>query len=617
MTDGAGPFLGGKKRIRIPPAERVIRTHEGARLEKVGRLNVLRLKGSDYQMGLAHGTLLREEIASGFYEYYTGCISRLVEASARSGSDSFVAYFRSIVRKRLFANWIYNRLLRTAPRAVKEELQGISDGSHLPLDKMLRAFVVPDVFLYLVGLLFRTRRRILSRGLMPACSSLLAWGSATTDGGMLHARNLEFFGIGHWDAHPTVLFCEPEQGIPYVSVTTAGVGTGGITAMNAAGLTLALNVHVTRDIAAEGTPMIWIGNDVIRRAESIADAVRIAAEHRPACGFSLTIGDARRPGAAVIEFSAGKQRVRYATEPTLVMTNHYLNPEMRRDELEINTSVRLHSHGRYLRGSELLHDHGGRIGVAEMAEFLGDHVDPFMHRVRAAGTILTQPHNITSVVFAPREQTLWVASGSAPVSHGPFVGLSMKDPTPTLGRAVAAPAEFGTRPPAPAAHEESAPVEVSHPYVEGNPYAGTAEFSAYQHYMKAYTAQLDGEPLDEILDQLTQAARADDQEPVYALMLGLFLLTAKRYPEAEAALERAATLPDLEHKQATARYWKAIACQLQGNTVAAQNELLLVLANHGAGEELRQAAKDRWSRPFAESELAHLEIDMVYTDVIG
>lgn len=595
--------IAGRKRLRIAPADRVIRCHDGARMEKVGNLNVLHLKGSAYQMGFQHGSLLRPEIVSGFYEYYTGCIARLVDASARTGTESFVAYLRAIVRKRLFANWIYSRLLRTAPHEAKDEMQGLADGSGVPLDKILRAFVVADVFLYLIGLLFRTRRHILPRALMPACTSLAAWGPATVDGKVLHGRNLEFFGIGHWDTHPTVAFFAPEKGIPFVSITTAGVGTGGITSMNAAGLTLAIQIHVTRDIAAEGTPMIWVGNEIVRRAETIADAVKLAAEFHPACGFSCTLTESKHPGAAVIEFSASRQRVRYATDHTLVMTNHYHDPELRHDELDINTSIRLNTNGRYVRGLGLLKERFGSIGVAEMAEFLGDHLDPYTGRYRALGSILTQPHNITSVVFAPQDRQVWVAHGRAPVSHGPYIGLSMDEEPAAAG--------------AGAADSDGEPPEVSYPYVDGNPYAGTAEFAAYQHYMKAYTAQLEGQPVEVILEELGRARAADNEEPAYALIHGLYLLQRKRYGEAVEALERAATLPELEHKQAVARYWKGVAYQLLGNAVAAQNEFLLVLGSHAAGEEVRKAAKDRWSQPFTEAELVRMEIDMVYTDVIS
>lgn len=380
--------------------------------------------------------------------------------------------------------------------------------------------------------------------------------------------------------------------------------------------------------------MIWIGNEIIRRSETIADAVRVASEFHPACGFSFTVAESRRPGAGVIEISAGRVKLRPATDSTLVMTNHYLTGDLKRDELDINTSIRLHTLGRYTRGLELLKERFGAMGVADMAEMLGDHQDPYTHRARAVGSVLAQPHNITSVVFVPQDRQLWVATGPAPVSHGPYVGLSLDEPIADgAGVFAGAGAGVGVGPApsvvAPAAEvavvgagaPESpacpSPSEASYPFVEGTPWSGTSEFSAYQHYMKAYTSQLDGLPVDSILESLRLARAGDDQEPAYALVHGLYLLQTKRYAEAAEALEHAAGLPDLEHKHAVARFWKGVCLQLQGQTVAAQGEFLRVLSLHGAGDEIRKAAKDRWSRPFTEAELAAVEPDMVYTDVIS
>jgi hypothetical protein len=59
----------------------------------------------------------------------------------------------------------------------------------------------------------------MTRAATPACSTVVVWGAASSDGALRHARNFDFPGNGVWDAAPTLVLCAPTGGQRYGSVS--------------------------------------------------------------------------------------------------------------------------------------------------------------------------------------------------------------------------------------------------------------------------------------------------------------------------------------------------------------------------------------------------------------
>jgi hypothetical protein len=102
---------------------------------------------------------------------------------------------------------------------LEQVLAGLADGSGVPLRTLQAVHAVPLLMPY-------------------SCSSIAAWGKATTDGHLYQTRNLDWsLEVGAHD-FPVIVVYLPTNGIPHVVPSFAGM-IGAHTGMNARGIVLA------------------------------------------------------------------------------------------------------------------------------------------------------------------------------------------------------------------------------------------------------------------------------------------------------------------------------------------------------------------------------------------
>ncbi len=101
---------------------------------------------------------------------------------------------------------------------LEQELAGLADGSGVPLALLQSMHAVPLLMPY-------------------SCSSVAAWGSATTDGHLYQTRNLDWSLELKAHEFPVIVVYVPERGIPHVVPTFAGMA-GAHTGMNIRGVAL-------------------------------------------------------------------------------------------------------------------------------------------------------------------------------------------------------------------------------------------------------------------------------------------------------------------------------------------------------------------------------------------
>ena len=256
---------------------------------------VVRLRGTQAEMGAQHGRITRDV---GGYEigrdYYNDLHERLLADSAGPS-----------LRRRLvsrFGDWAMRRMELHRPKEYLDRTMAfIEAGGDDP--ELSKKMMVMDFFQNTVGLAGRYHLGPFKRAgaRMPACSTLMVWGRDSADGAVRHARNFDMCGIGVWDAQPEVVFCEPEQGLKYGFVTTRGLDCPGITGFNEAGLTMTMHTRFHRDVTFSGAAVVDLGHDIIRRAETLADAAFIARE-RPVCStWGIAVSSATQKRGIVIE----------------------------------------------------------------------------------------------------------------------------------------------------------------------------------------------------------------------------------------------------------------------------------------------------------------------------
>jgi len=533
--------------------------------------HVLKLSGSDAEMGFQHGQALKAAIQRGVIPYFKDYLPRTLQpVLGVQGARAAQALLYQTTGKQLFAAF---------PAHIREHIAALAAGADVPLRDVVQAFVLPDLFLWLVS----RSNRAQNLGLAPqlGCSTVFAQGTATHDGSLLHGRNLDYMGVGHWDAEAAILFYKPDQGLPYVSVSSAGVPLGGITAMNSAGLTLAVHQHLScLNVQTGGTPIGAAGDQVMRQAQSLAEAVKILDKLRPNACWTYLIASSDEKALLCYE-ATGTQSEWFITQAEqFAYTNFYLNPELAQRETHLYPSQWRSNLGRYKVIQAQLASHQGQTDANQIAAILGQ---------RGAGTCrLSHPLamllTVSSVVFVPGQQLLYAASGPAPTSQRAYWAFDLQ--------------------------RQSARLDL--PPLQG----GLAEpqqdqgFTAYRQAYQAWFSQRDSQLA---LKHLETASRLQPREALYAFMAGLVALDAALPDQAvhwlQQALNTGHTSPE---RQASFHLWRGRALDVVGLRQRARQDYQQVLAG-GADAKVRVAAQKGLQRPWR---LRRLALEFNYADLM-
>jgi len=196
-------------------------------VERIGGLWVLHLKGTTFERGLQHGTLMRYRVREtiNFYRTLPEVLSRRALDPASMKSRALLRLKRSLV----------TRLMKNRDSDALEEMRGLAVGLGLKEEEIAEALVLADVFQVVSAL--AERRRKAGPPVIPGfgCTSAVR----ETPDNLLFARNFDFWGAGYWDANPAIIFHHPDKGKAFVSIATAGLPTGGITSINEDGIAVA------------------------------------------------------------------------------------------------------------------------------------------------------------------------------------------------------------------------------------------------------------------------------------------------------------------------------------------------------------------------------------------
>jgi len=550
---------------------------------RVRGLHVIKLKGSFREMGRQHGALLADVIPDGPVPYFRAHVERLLGRSLgrfEPAAPLIFAALRRTVGRRVAAN---------LPDYARETAIGIAEGAGLPVQPFLDGCIMPD------SLLWAMSRAIALQAPGPAvahrmalalgCTSAIAWGDATVDGRLLHARNFDYHGVRPWPSTATVAFHEPDRGQKYVSITAAGVGLGGVTAMNQAGLTLTVHQHMFTDrTRLGGTPIGTVGDEVMREAESLDDAERILGAHKPIGCWTYLVADGARREVLCWEENPDRQApLRTAPgDSTFAYANVYLDEELGATEAAFYGSYWRNNAARLGRARKLLTRRPAPLDPAGMAAILGDICDG------EAGTRMVSSIAMTittaSVVFRPEDGVVWVATGEAPTSRNAYVPFA-------LGREDAA-FEHGELPAAPP----------------------SAADTAQAHYRRGYAAYLDDGDSATARREVTAARELAPGEAAYHFVGGLLALELGDAADAESCLSRAVTIGHAHPERMSAfHFWRGRARDALGRRGDALADYRAALGRP-SDPPIRAAALAALRRP---PKPRRVSIDFVLADVVS
>jgi tetratricopeptide (TPR) repeat protein len=524
------------------------RKHGKGEARQVGNIRVLRLRGSFREMGEQHGALLRDEVRAGTIPYYRVFLEKLLGRSM--GPFSAVAWpaLQAAVGRRVQKNM---------PDFALETIAGLAEGAGLDPEEFLAGCTMPDTLLWVASRLIELKvpgpavAHRISLGL--GCTSAIAWGDATEDGKLLHARNLDYHGVSTWPKNAALLFHEPDVGMRYVSAASAGVGLGGVTAMNAAGLSLTVHQHMFTDQSKlGGTPIGAVGDIVMREAKTLDEAEAIFARYKPIGCWTYLVTDGKNGEVLCWEESPVRHAKKRFTreDATLGYANIYLDPELGRTEMNLYGSYWRHNQARHKRANDAMKASRGRIDERTVAGAIADRGLDGCRIAESTAMVMTT----TSVVFKPEDGLVWVGTGEAPTSRNEFLCFSLHD-------------------------QDHVPSRGSFQVEDGET---KDERAAYEHYRRVYCAYVDRHDVKDALREAEAARDLAPKEPLYHALVGLCALELRDAVRARAAFDRAIALGHPhEERRASFHLHRGRAHDLLGDRREAKDDYRACLSLKG------------------------------------
>ena len=248
------------------------------RLYQVGTQLVCVMEGTPEQMGFQHGRLLAEK----------------VRHIIKDGYMQKTLFGRGYSRE--YVNEQSERMEKHFPPEYIAEMNGIVEG--------LKAAGVDDVTYEEV------RTGATAPELQhhdpdapPGCTNFAVFGRWTPGGRLLHARNLDWNINGAAQDDAVILVWRPAGGTPFMMPTFAGT-IGGVSGMNAKGITIGEMTSSTPTESFDGVPLLLLMRRVIEKGSTLEEAVAIMEAGPRTTGWNFVIGDAKIPDARALEVDA-------------------------------------------------------------------------------------------------------------------------------------------------------------------------------------------------------------------------------------------------------------------------------------------------------------------------
>ncbi|MFA7693461.1 MAG: C45 family peptidase [Candidatus Hydrogenedentales bacterium] len=267
-----------KEVVLVDSPEVTCVAEEGAgKLYQVGEHPVLVMEGTPEEMGYQHGKLLAKEIHHIIREGY------MPKALWNRGYSKEYVNAQSARMEAFF------------PESAKEELRGITRG----VQEKGYDITYEEIRLGI------TQAEILHfpPDGPPACSNFACWGKWTTDGRLLHGRNLDWNIKGDAQDSHLILVWRPTGGKPFMMIGWAA-GIGSVSGMNSQGITMGEMTLPSPDVTFDGLPLFLQMRLLLETCSTLDESVAFMENCSRTTGWNFIIGDGKIPDGRALETDA-------------------------------------------------------------------------------------------------------------------------------------------------------------------------------------------------------------------------------------------------------------------------------------------------------------------------
>lgn len=367
----------------------------------------LYIKGNPIQLGYNNGAL-------------TQSLMQKQESIFFAKVEGFVP---SKFRQRLlrgFLKWYNRKMYLNVREDYQAELYGLAQYSSDQYD-----FIAPKYLrnLYLHGA--HDIGHAMQDLAMVGCTSLAVWNENTEDGDLLIGRNFDFYVGDDFAKNKLVEFVQPEEGIPYMSVSWPGM-IGVVSGMNKEGITVTINAGKSKIPLTAKTPISLVTREILQYAKNIDEAIAIAKKRKVFVSESILVGSAADKNAVIIEVSPknfGVYRVQNTSR--VLCTNHFQSEAYKEDKRNQKHIEESHSEYRYERLQELLQEEK-KMTPEKMASILRNRSGLKDENIGYGNEkALNQLLAHHAVIFSPQKKLVWVSSN--PYQLGEFVCYDLNE----------------------------------------------------------------------------------------------------------------------------------------------------------------------------------------------